>query len=77
MPVYDRLVRYAILVVQDLEQLLERLHESGVGITINLSRVDEPDFCFGAITEFLQDRCSSLVDQYDNTRHVMSGIYIQ
>jgi hypothetical protein len=61
MPVDDRLVRHAILVVQDLEHLLERLHESCIGITVDLGRVDESYFGLCTVTECLKDRCSCLL----------------
>jgi hypothetical protein len=40
MPVNDCLVRYTIGIVQDLQQLCKRLHESCIGVAVDLGRVD-------------------------------------
>jgi hypothetical protein len=60
MPVDDRLVGNTVRVVQDLDQLGKRLHESSVGVAVDLCRVEQTDFGLGTFAECLEDGCSSL-----------------
>jgi hypothetical protein len=59
-PVDDCLIGDTVRVVQHLEQLPERLHESCIGITVYLGRVDQSDLGFCAFTERLENGCSGL-----------------
>jgi hypothetical protein len=59
-PVDDCLIRDTVRVVQHLENLSEGLHESGVGVAVDLGRVDESNFGLGAFAEGFEDRSSSL-----------------
>jgi hypothetical protein len=48
-PVNDRLVRYNVLVVEEFDDLGERLEDTGVGVARDLNGVDEADLGFGAV----------------------------
>ena len=55
-PVDDRLVGDTVRVVQHFDDGGESLHDSRVGVAVDLDRVDEVHFGFGAVTEWLEDR---------------------
>lgn len=61
MPVNDRLVRQAVLVVQDLQDLWEGLDDPSVFIAIHLDDVDQSNLCLGSVAERLENRCRFLM----------------
>ena len=59
-PVDDGLVRHYVLVVEDLDDLGERLEDARVGVARDLDGVDEADLGFGAVGERREQRTVGL-----------------
>lgn len=74
MPVDDSLIRDAVFVIQNLEQLRKCLHNTGVFIAIHLYSVDQSDFCLGVVAEWLQNLCKALLCHKIELIHVSRNI---
>lgn len=63
MPVDDSLVRDAVLVVQDFQDVRESLENSGVGVAVYLNGVDKAYFGLGSLSESFEEGCVGLICQ--------------
>jgi hypothetical protein len=68
-PVNNRLVRNTVGIVQNLDDTRESLHDSSVGVAVDLNGINEVNLGFGAVTEWLQDGGIGLplVEGFDRT----------
>jgi hypothetical protein len=55
MPINDRLVRHAVLVVQDFEDVWEGLEQPSIGIAVDLDGVDQGHLGLGAVGECFEE----------------------